>query len=45
VERQLRLFAPETQHYNLLKEYEAIGLTTADVIVSFAAIGHVREFL
>lgn len=38
MEKQLRLFVPETQYYNLLKEYQAIDLASADVAVSFASV-------
>lgn len=36
--KQLRLFVPETEYYNLLKSYAAIDLATASVAVSFASI-------
>lgn len=38
VSKQLRLFVPETEHYNLLKDFADIDLATASVAVSFASI-------
>src|SRR5690242_11306842 len=36
--RQLRLFVPETEYYELLKDFIAIDPASADVAVSFASV-------
>ncbi len=36
--RQLRLFVPETEYYELLKDFKAIDITSADVAVTFASV-------